>query len=70
MTRPYVVTYRTPVSTGTATVAADGIIAARAEARQAAHILTGHPPDAITILAVADERGTLLWEETAHVGTY
>lgn len=73
----YRVSYTTPVATGTAVIDADGILAARDEARRAAAILTGHPLEHITITQVADADGAPLWvadnqptpEAWQHVGT-
>lgn len=58
----YAVSYATPNAPGVAHVDADGIFAALTEATTAVHILTGHPPESITLTAVRDARGTLLWE--------
>jgi len=58
----YTVSYATPVAPGVATVNAEGIFDAQAEAATAVHILTGHPIDAIQITAVRDAHGTTLWE--------
>ncbi len=58
----YSVSYATPASPGVAHVSAGGIFAAQAEATTAVQILTGHPVESITITAVRDAHGTLLWE--------
>lgn len=58
----YAVSYATPTASGVAHVDAGGIFAAQAEAITAVHILTGHAPESITLTAVRDARGTLLWE--------
>jgi hypothetical protein len=73
----YRVSYTTPVAAGTAVVDAEGILAARDEARRAAAILTGHPIEHIAVTQVADADGVSLWvasdqptpEAWQHVGT-
>lgn len=64
----YRVTYRTPTAHhGTAVVDADGIHATQDAARRAVHILSGHPPEDITILAVAAyPSGPTLWWDPEH----
>lgn len=58
----YAVSYATPSAPGVAHVDASGIFAALAEAATAVHILTGHPRESITLTAVRNAHGTLLWE--------
>jgi len=57
----YQVSYRTPVATGAAVVAAEGVEAARVEGGRAAAILTGWPAERIAVDAVQDATGATLW---------
>ncbi|MEE2953258.1 MAG: hypothetical protein VYD57_18695 [Pseudomonadota bacterium] len=72
----YSVSYSTPTTAdGSAVVEADGIFAAHDETRAVVHILTGHPPKAILVTAVAEyPDGRILWTseplEAPHVGAH